>query len=174
MTSSNGNIFRVTGPLWENSPVTVEFPSQRPVTRSFDVFFFISAYTKGWVNNRDPSDLRHPLAHYDVTVIILGPTCYASTKLFLNKHDHLWQTPTPYAPTWYELFTSRFKCIPWGPVTNKTLLLKSWLCALPQMYRCLASVTGCFEATVEICTQRSIGIINSSLRAGKYKFSYGV
>ena len=38
MTSSNGNIFRVTG--WEgNSPVTGEFPSQRPVTRSSDVFF---------------------------------------------------------------------------------------------------------------------------------------
>ena len=39
MTSSNGNIFRVTGPLWGNSPVIGEFPSQRPVTRSFDVFF---------------------------------------------------------------------------------------------------------------------------------------
>ena len=36
MTSSNGNIFRVTDPL---SPVTGEFPSQRPVTRSFDIFF---------------------------------------------------------------------------------------------------------------------------------------
>ena len=31
--------FRVTGPLCGNSPVTGEFPSQRPVTRSFDVFF---------------------------------------------------------------------------------------------------------------------------------------
>ena len=39
MTSSNGRIFRVTGPLCGNSPVTGEFPSQRPVTRSFDVFF---------------------------------------------------------------------------------------------------------------------------------------
>ena len=38
MTSSNGNIFCVTGPLWGNSPVIGEFPSQRPVTRSF-VFF---------------------------------------------------------------------------------------------------------------------------------------
>ena len=36
MTSSNGNIFRVTGPV--RSPVTGEFPSQKPVTRSFDVF----------------------------------------------------------------------------------------------------------------------------------------
>ena len=29
----------VTGPLWGNSPVIGEFPSQKPVTRSFDVFF---------------------------------------------------------------------------------------------------------------------------------------
>ena len=36
MTSSNGNIFRVTGHL---SPVPGEFPAQRPVTRSFNVFF---------------------------------------------------------------------------------------------------------------------------------------
>ena len=39
MTSSNGNIFRVTGLLHGNSPVTGEFPSQKPVARSFDVFF---------------------------------------------------------------------------------------------------------------------------------------
>ena len=37
MASSNGNIFSVTGV--RNSPVTGEFPSQRPVRRSFDVFF---------------------------------------------------------------------------------------------------------------------------------------
>ena len=39
MTSSNGNNFRVTSPWGENLPVTGGFPSQRPVTRSFDVFF---------------------------------------------------------------------------------------------------------------------------------------
>ena len=39
MTSSNENIFCVTGHLCGNSPVTGEFPTQRPVTRSFDVFF---------------------------------------------------------------------------------------------------------------------------------------
>ena len=38
MTSSNGDIFRVTGPLCGNSPVPGEFPAQRPVTRSCDVF----------------------------------------------------------------------------------------------------------------------------------------
>ena len=40
MASSNGNIFRVTGPLREgNPPVTSGFPSQKSLTRNFDVFF---------------------------------------------------------------------------------------------------------------------------------------
>ena len=39
MTSSNGNIFRVTGPLCGKSTGPGDFPTQRPVTRSFDVFF---------------------------------------------------------------------------------------------------------------------------------------
>ena len=39
MTISNGNIFRVTDFCAGNSPVTDEFPAQRLVVRSFDVFF---------------------------------------------------------------------------------------------------------------------------------------
>ena len=39
MTSSNGNIFRVTGPLCGEFTGPGDFPTQRPVTRSFDVFF---------------------------------------------------------------------------------------------------------------------------------------
>ena len=41
MTSSNGNIFRVTGPLCGEFTGPGEFPAQRPVTRSFDVFFYL-------------------------------------------------------------------------------------------------------------------------------------
>ena len=37
MTSSNGNIFRITGPLCGKFTGPGEFPTQRPVTRSFDV-----------------------------------------------------------------------------------------------------------------------------------------
>ena len=54
MTSSNGNIFRVIGHLCGNSLVTGEFPAQRPVTRSFDVFFDLrlnkrlSKQSRGW------------------------------------------------------------------------------------------------------------------------------
>ena len=44
MTSSNGNIFRVTGPLC--GELTGEFRSQRPVTQSFDVFFDLRLNTR--------------------------------------------------------------------------------------------------------------------------------
>ena len=39
MTLSNGNIFHVTGLLYGEFTGPGEFPTQRPVTRSFDVFF---------------------------------------------------------------------------------------------------------------------------------------
>ena len=48
----------------ENQPATDGFPSQRPVTRSFDVFGI-----NGWTNNRDAGDLRRQRTHYDVTLI---------------------------------------------------------------------------------------------------------
>ena len=70
MTLSNGNIFRVTGPLWGEPPVTGGFPSQRPVTRSFEVFFDLPL-SKRWANNRDAGDLRRHRAHYDVIVMSL-------------------------------------------------------------------------------------------------------
>ena len=52
----------------ENSPVAGEFPAQRPVTRSFDVFF-ICAWINRWVNSREAGDLRRHRAHYDVIVM---------------------------------------------------------------------------------------------------------
>ena len=41
MTSSNGNIFRVTGPLCGVFTGDGEVPAQRPVMRSFGVFFHL-------------------------------------------------------------------------------------------------------------------------------------
>ena len=54
MTSSNRNIIRVTGPLCGEFTGPGEFPTQRPVTRSFDVFFHLrlnkrlSKQPRGW------------------------------------------------------------------------------------------------------------------------------
>ena len=51
-----------------NSPVTNEFPAQRPVTRNFDVFFDLRL-NNDWVNNREADDLRSHRAHYDVILM---------------------------------------------------------------------------------------------------------
>ena len=49
-----------------NSPVAGEFPAQRPVTWSFDIF---SDLINDWVNNREAGDLRRHRGHYDVNVM---------------------------------------------------------------------------------------------------------
>ena len=48
------------------SPVNGEFPAQRPVTRSFDVF---CAWINGWANNHEAGDLRRHRVHYNVTAM---------------------------------------------------------------------------------------------------------
>ena len=48
--------------------VPVEFPSQRPVMWSFDVFFDLRLINR-WVYNREAGDLRRYRAHYDVIVM---------------------------------------------------------------------------------------------------------
>ena len=64
MTSSNGNIFRVTGPLCGmNSP-------QKGRWRRALVLSLICARTNGWANNRDGGDLRRHRARYDATVMM--------------------------------------------------------------------------------------------------------
>ena len=67
MTSSNGNIFRVT------SPLCVEFIGHRwiPRTKASDaeLWCFLCLWMNGWVSNRDAGDLRRHRAHYDVTVM---------------------------------------------------------------------------------------------------------
>ena len=66
MTSSNGNILRVTGPSWGNPSVTGGFPSQRPMTRNFDVFFDLrlnkrlsKQSKRQWFETPSRSLLRH-------------------------------------------------------------------------------------------------------------------
>ena len=80
MTSSNGNIFRVTGPLCGESTGPGEFPTRRPVTRSFDIFFDLhlnkrlSKQPWGWW-------FETPSWHYDVSV--MGWVCQAAD----NNHS---------------------------------------------------------------------------------------
>ena len=68
MTSSNENISALLAICAGNSPVTGEFPAQRPVTRSYDAYFDLRLNKRlgkqswGWW-------LRRHHSHYDVTVM---------------------------------------------------------------------------------------------------------
>ena len=72
MTSSNGNSFRVTGPLWG------EFTGHRwiPLTKASHAelwcFLWSAPWINDWVNNREDDDLRRHRTHYNVIVVIRG------------------------------------------------------------------------------------------------------
>ena len=66
MTSSNGNIFHVTGHLCGQRWI--------PHTKAGDVellFSLICAWINGWVNNCEAGDLRRHRAHYNATLMQL-------------------------------------------------------------------------------------------------------
>ena len=69
MTSSNGNIFRVTGLLCGNrGPVNSPHKGQ---WRRALMFSLICAWINDWANNREAGDLRRYRAHYDVIQMLL-------------------------------------------------------------------------------------------------------
>ena len=68
MTSSNGNVFRVTGPKCGEFIGPGEFP-RKDQWRGTLMFSLICAWINGWVNNREAGDLRRHRGHYDVSVM---------------------------------------------------------------------------------------------------------
>ena len=94
MTSSNGNLFRVTGLCAGNSPVAGEFPTQGQ-WRGALMFSLICAWINGWVNNREAGDLRRLRVHYDAIVMPSLLTTYVfpletaavSYRNFSSRHE---------------------------------------------------------------------------------------
>ena len=74
-----------------NLPVTGGFPSQRPVTWSFDVFFDLRP-NNDWSNKRNASDLSRHRAHYDVTVMTL---IVRRAGLLWSQQDFEWRWSVP-------------------------------------------------------------------------------
>ena len=76
MTSSNGNIFPVTGPLWGESTGRRWIPHHKGQWRGALMLSLINAWRNGWANNRDAGDLKRHRTNYDVIVkylILSGP-----------------------------------------------------------------------------------------------------
>ena len=69
MTSSNGNLFLVTGHLCGEFTGHRWIPRPKGQRRGALMFSFICARINGWVNNREAGDSRRYRGHYDVTVM---------------------------------------------------------------------------------------------------------
>ena len=64
-----------------NSPVSGEFPVQRPVMWSFEVFLS-APWINGWVNNHEAGDFRRHHAHYDIIVML--HIHYVESLVYIN------------------------------------------------------------------------------------------
>ena len=87
MTSSDANIFRVTGPLcWE-------FTGHRwiSLTKASDAepwcFIWSAPWINGSVNNREAGDLRRHRAHYDVIVMAVLITDVIPPHLYPEQNS---------------------------------------------------------------------------------------
>ena len=138
MTSSNGNIFCITGPLC--GQFTGELPAQRPVTWSFDVFFDLhlnerlSKQLWGWWFEM-PShplwchckglvkDCREQVQQFQVWWLCLVPT---STTRFANDVNTVFPHKfwRPFLDSMPQLFF-RPQYV-WFPVHLKGLLIPLW------------------------------------------------
>ena len=88
MTSSNGSIFHVTGPLYG------KLTSYRPVNSPHKdqwlgalMFSLICTWINGWGNNREAGDLRRHRAHYDVFVMRLFHTYWSKHTSVRCRHN---------------------------------------------------------------------------------------
>ena len=94
MTSLNGDIFRVTGPLCG------EFTGHRwiPLTKAGDAELWCFLRSTPWINNREVGDLRRYCAHYDVIAVpwlvswfhesSLNPVLYHHHHRRRRRHHH--------------------------------------------------------------------------------------
>ena len=71
MTSSNGNIFRVTGPMWGKLAGHRWIPHTKTSDAELWCFLRSEPWLNGCVNNREAGDLRRHGANYDVTIMNL-------------------------------------------------------------------------------------------------------
>ena len=70
MTSSNGNIFRVTGPFVRGIHWSPVYSPHKGQWLGHLLFSLIHTWTNGWANNWNAGDLKLHRVHYDVTVMI--------------------------------------------------------------------------------------------------------
>ena len=142
MTSSNGNIFPVTGPLCGRiQRPSVNSPHKDQWCEAL-MFSLIHAWTSGWVNNRDDDDLGRHRTHYDTTLILY--VYIIKTKPSRFGCVSFWSINGYSVSLWIELiiFTPISHCHFPDTHTIIKLLLYSWIKS--DKYRWIAFVFVCF------------------------------
>ena len=84
MTSSNGNIFRVTGHVCGEFTAPPVNSPHKGQWRGALMFSLICVWIHGWVNKREAGDLRRYRTHYDVIVM-----CYICIWSWDSPCDHV-------------------------------------------------------------------------------------
>ena len=94
MMSSNGSIFRVTGPLWGESTGHQWIPLTKASDTELWCFLWSPPWISCWINNREAGDLRCHRTHYDV--IVMRSHCSISNFLFPIETENFSHTCTQY------------------------------------------------------------------------------
>ena len=89
MTSSNGSIFRVTGPVCEEFTGHRWIPRYKSQWRGALVFSLICAWINGWLNNREAGDLRRHHTHNDDSLKYQW-TLFLRVQLTITQHWFRW------------------------------------------------------------------------------------
>ena len=90
MTSSNGNIFRVTGPLCGKFTGNRWIPRTKASGAELWCFLWSAPWINGWVNNREAWDMRCHRYHYDVIVMVkrVRVTSHSRAQLRCTSHPY--------------------------------------------------------------------------------------
>ena len=124
MTSSNGNIFRVTDHLCGGIHRSPGNSPHKCQWRGALIFSLICVWINGWVNSREAGDLRPYRAHYDI-IGAWWPTPLLHCAMFT------W-TQIKYRTVCMDSFVI-CKQIEWNPSTeNELVSLQHRVCAFPQ------------------------------------------
>ena len=110
MMSSNGNIFRGTGPLWGKPTVTIGFPSERPVTRCLEVFldlrlnkWLCKQSKRRWFETPLHSLWRH---YNEILILTRSMECIICYEWYNKKaHMNIKIIDTIFLYIWFNLYT---------------------------------------------------------------------
>ena len=89
MTSSNGNMFRVTDHLCGEFTDPRWIPRHKGQRRGALMFSLICTRINGWVNNGEASDLRRHRAYFDVIVMSWNLTNVSATLLLTRRIENV-------------------------------------------------------------------------------------